>query len=213
MSNKKKLRFFASTMLILIIFGYMTMLLCPVCAQFQAMRASEPEIIIQEVIKEVVVEKEIVVEKEVVVEKNTFTGYKSIDVPNVNSSFKAFMDYRKLTNKNSIQYKMQQKATTDKLGFRKYEECYMIALGTFYSNKCGEKFIIKFDSGITINAIIGDIKDDKHTNSTHQYTINKNNMIEFIVDTKKLNKETRARGDVSYSGFLGKITEIHKKND
>ena len=160
--------------------------------------------------KEVIVEKEIVVEKEVIVEKKVLEGYIALDVPDVDTSFKAYMDYRAITNKDSIQYKMQQEAYTDELGFRKYNGCYMVALGSFYSTKCGEYFLIEFEGGATIKAVTGDLKSDKHTNSTHQYS-SSNNVVEFIVDTNKLNSHTKNRGDISYSGLLGKVVGIYKQ--
>ena len=217
MSNKKKMRLIASLMLVFI-FGSIVISLFPIVATaVQYNTASQIEPVIKEVIKEVVVEKEVIVEKEVpvekeiVVEKDVLSGYEELDVPEVNSSFKAYMDYRTITNVDSIQYKIQQEAYTDELGFRKYDNYYMVALGTFYSTQCGERFIIEFESGVMIRAITGDIKDNSHTNSTHQYTVNKSNIVEFIVDTNKLNKDTKLRGDVSYSGLLGKVIKIYKE--
>lgn len=126
------------------------------------------------------------------------------------SNFKSYMDYRMLDSRSSPQYRMQQKATTDSLGFRRYNGDYMIALGTFYSSKCGERFLIKLDSGVSFIGVIGDIKSNSHTNSTHQYTVYNRDMIEFIVDTRTLQKKAKAMGDVSYAGLMGKIIKVYK---
>lgn len=134
----------------------------------------------------------------------------SLSVPNINSSFKAYMDYRCITNKSSQQWKMQQEATTDvATGIRMYGEFYMVALGSYYAQQCGDKFIITLDSGKEFKIMIGDFKADKHTNSTHQYSRN-NNIVEFIVDTPSLSPKVRQMGDISYCGFEGSITGISK---
>ena len=60
----------------------------------------------------------------------------------IDNSFKAYMDYKSITNPSSIQYQMQQAAWTDENGFRKYgNDRYMVALGTYYTGySCGKTF-------------------------------------------------------------------------
>lgn len=139
--------------------------------------------------------------------------YQNYLVPNINTSFKAYMDYRTITNKTSTQYKLQQQAYTDNEGFRKIGEDYCIALGKYYSNNCGERFLITTDSGEQFTAIIADIKDNRHTNSTNQYVPMKNgrgNVIEFIIDQNIMNNTTLKRGDISHLRFKGNIVSIQK---
>lgn len=145
-------------------------------------------------------------------------------VPSVNSSFKAYMDYRTITDTSSVQYQMQQEATTDEYGFRRYEDMYMVALGTYYSDQCGDIFTITFGDDVTITCIIGDVKDDRHTNWSHQYTpitfeqwvdgevvlSYGGNVVEFIVDTDALDRMCRVMGDMSHSGLYGDVTHIAK---
>lgn len=123
-----------------------------------------------------------------------------------NTGFKAYMDYRALTNRASTQYSLQQDAYTNEAGFRMYDGYYMVALGTFYAQSAGEKFHIVLDSGVEFDVITGDIKSDAHTDSKHQHR--NGNIVEFIVDTKLISRECRVRGDMSYAGFEGKILEI-----
>lgn len=137
----------------------------------------------------------------------------SLDVPmdnEANNGFKSYMDYRTITSPTSKQYAMQQDAWTDELGLRRYGDYYMVALGTFYAEGCGETFRITLDSGFTFDAITGDIKDDKHTDEKHQH---RNGVIvEFIVDSKEISKTCRVMGDMSYAGFSGHIESIQRLN-
>lgn len=55
------------------------------------------------------------------------------------SSFKAYMDYRCITDTSSVQYEMQQQAYTDGRGFRKIGDDYCVALGTGFTSGCRRK--------------------------------------------------------------------------
>lgn len=118
------------------------------------------------------------------------------------------MDYRTITNKNSIQYQMQTQAYTDTDGFRIYDNCYMVAVGTAYAKECGVKLDITLEDGTILHCITGDIKSDAHTDSTNRYILHNGNIVEFIVDTKKISTLSKKMGDISYSGFHGGITKI-----
>lgn len=135
----------------------------------------------------------------------------SLDVPpdeKANNGFKSYMDYRTITSPSSKQYEMQQEAWTDELGLRRYGDYYMVALGTFYAQGCGETFRITLDSGFSFDVITGDIKDDKHTDEKHQH---RNGVIvEFIVDSKAISSTCRVMGDMSHAGFSGRIESIQR---
>ena len=139
--------------------------------------------------------------------------YKNYSVPTIDTSFKAYMDYRKITDTTSVQYSLQKQAYTDAEGFRRIGNDYCIALGTYYTNVCGERFLITTESGEQFTGIIADIKMNKHTNRTKQYVIMNNgnaNVIEFIINEKKMNKKTLNTGDISDIRFKGNITKIQK---
>ena len=131
--------------------------------------------------------------------------------------FKSYMDYRTITNKSSLQWQLQQECWTDEDGLRRFEDYYVVALGTYYAESVGKKFIIHFESGVSINVIVGDIKDDRHTDESNRYITFNGNIVEFIVDTHKLNRMSLLMGDVSYiegldiSGAVIKIDEIVKE--
>lgn len=131
-------------------------------------------------------------------------------LPNVSGSFKTYMDYRTITNTNSTQWYMQQAAWTAPNGIRCYGDRYMVAMGTYYSEQCGDKFDITLSSGQVIKVITGDIKADEHTDPTNMYIEHNQNIVEFIVDVNVLNPLSQQMGDVSYSGLEGDIVSIVK---
>lgn len=138
---------------------------------------------------------------------------KSLDIPSVNTEFKAYMDYRKITDKSSDQWKYRKMSYTDQNGLRKINDDYCVALGTFYASSCGERFKFVLDGGTSFTAIVCDIKNEIHTNSTNQYVPmdnNRGNLIEFIVDIKKLDKNAKYSGDVSSLGLRGNVIKIFK---
>ena len=139
------------------------------------------------------------------------------ELPNLDTSFKTYMDYRCITDTDSMQYKLQQNAWTDEDGLRHLGEAYMVAMGTYYANECGKTFEITFDTGEKILVVVGDIKTDCHTDKTNRYSPvydnNGNfisaNVLEFIVDTKAMSSHTKRLGTVEYCGNLqGNIVSI-----
>ena len=141
------------------------------------------------------------------------------DILDYDTSFKTYMDYRKITDKTSAQYMLQMEAYTDDMGLRKYEDHYIVAMGTYYSDNVGDTFKITLDNDTSFNVIIGDIKADCHTDSQNMYSPvydnNDNlisaNVIEFIVDTNKLDKSVKKLGTVSaYDDFKGNIVKIER---
>ena len=133
---------------------------------------------------------------------------------NVDTSFKAYMDYRTITDTTSKQYKMQQNAWTGMDGVRRIGDDICVAMGTYYAEECGARFEITLDTGKTFNVIVSDIKADKDTDKTNRYTMHGENpkacVIEFIVDVDELGDKSRDTGDVSYSNFKGEVTSIVK---
>lgn len=148
-------------------------------------------------------------------------SYTSLGVPNVNSSFKTWMDYRAITSKNSPQYKLIKNwGWRDGQGFMRVngerdlgvtDDYYMIALGSYYGTKIGTKYRITTSSGNVFYGILSDCKANKHTNSTNQYARNKD-VVEFLVDTRYLNKTVKKMGNANYyaplSGSIVKIERI-----
>lgn len=148
---------------------------------------------------------------------NNYTNIMS--VPNCDTSFKTYMDYRTITDITSAQYMLQMEAYTDDMGLRKYEDHYIVAMGTYYSDNVGDTFKITLDNDTSFNVIIGDIKADCHTDSKNMYSpvydedgnFVSANVIEFIVDTKKLDRSVKKLGTIEvYDDFKGNIVKIER---
>jgi hypothetical protein len=158
-----------------------------------------------------------------ITKKEEYPKFVSRGLPRgISGEMKCWMDYRTITNKQSEQYKLQKKATTDNNGLRRYnyqdESYYMIAVGTFYSEKVGKRLKITLDNDgkeNVIYCIVGDIKQDRHTNETNQYVISSKNIIEFIVRDDKLSSMCKKMGDVSYAdeSLVGSIVKIEEIKD
>ena len=147
--------------------------------------------------------------------------YESLEVPNIDSSFKTWMSYRAVTNKCSPQYNyIHTYGWTDEEGFMRAkadeaynieQDYYLIALGSYYGTEIGTKYRITLDTGRVFYGVLADCKDDKHTNSTNQYISHNGNVVEFLVDKTKLNKTVRKSGNAgSYEPLKGNITKIEK---
>ena len=143
----------------------------------------------------------------------------TLDIPTCNTEFKTYMDYRCITDKTSAQYELQQFAWTDEDGFRRIDNDYIVAMGTYYAENVGDRFKITLDTDNEITVTIGDIKQDIHTDYFHQYTpmydengiFFSGNVLEFVVDTDVLPKVPRRLGTVSYFNYLkGNIKSIER---
>lgn len=128
----------------------------------------------------------------------------------LSTGFKSYMDYRCITDVDSIQYEMQQTALTDENGFRRYGGMYMVAVGSYWG-ECGDVIEIRLDSGESFTAVIGDVKSDSETDETNSYAEigGRADVVEFIVDTDGLDDTVKLMGDCSYTdGLEGEIIEI-----
>ena len=147
--------------------------------------------------------------------------YTSLRVPNVNSSFKTWMSYKAVTNKKSPQYKfIRTYGWSDSEGFMRCygesdfgieQDYYLIALGSYYGTTIGTKYRITLDTGRVFYGALADCKDDKHTNATNQYIPHNGNVVEFLVDTSKLNKDVKRMGNANvYMPLNGRVSKIER---
>ena len=121
----------------------------------------------------------------------------------------SFMDYRCITNTSSRQYKLQKKAYTGSYGIRQVDGRYCVAVGSYYTEKIGTYIDLILKNGTVIPCILADCKANKDTDGKNQKTAD-GSLIEFVVDTPKLSKKVRIRGDVAYStkAWNSKIVKI-----
>jgi hypothetical protein len=131
--------------------------------------------------------------------------YETVPVCAPDSTFKSWMDYRKITSTSSWQWKLQQHATTDESGFRKIDEYFMVAMAKQYG-PLGTKYLITLSSGLSIPVIIGDIKGN--TTCSHPDT----SILEFIIDIDMLLPIIKRSGNVN-KVFEGTIIEIRVVED
>lgn len=136
-----------------------------------------------------------------------------LDVPDVRSNFKAFMDYRCITSKTSKQWELQHngKAYTNEEGFRMYDGEYMVAVGSYYSQKIGTRLRVVLDNGNEFYCVVGDHKSDLHTDEMHQHR--NGNVVEFIVEQDKIPEACKKTGDMSNAtnaSLIGKVKYIEK---
>lgn len=128
------------------------------------------------------------------------------------SEFKAYMDYRCITDTSSVQYSLQEQAYTDDRGFRRIGDDYCVALGTGLTSGCGERFLITLDSGYSFTAIVSDIKADIHTDSTNCYAPrgeNAGNIVEFIIDSDNADDYMLTCGTAGcFEDLSGNVTSV-----
>lgn len=147
--------------------------------------------------------------------------YTSLGVPNIDSSFKAWMSYKAVTDRKSAQYKfIHTWGWSDSEGFMRCsgerglgveQDYYLIALGSYYGTTIGTKYRITLDTGKVFYGALADCKANQHTNYTNQYVPHNGNVVEFLVDTSRLNKNVKRMGSANvYMPLNGKIAKIER---
>lgn len=131
---------------------------------------------------------------------------------NCDSNRKLYMYYTSVTDPMSAQYALLNGAdayTDVYSGIRMVGGRYCIALGSYYTTTVGQKVDVVLEDGSVIYCIVGDCKNDIHTNDTHQYALGTGNVVEFIVDSSVFDYLKDSSGTVNWvSGLDGKVTKI-----
>ena len=126
--------------------------------------------------------------------------------------FKSYTDYRVYKKPSTKQYQLQvdDETYTDEQGFRRYKHYYITAVGSYYSRNVGDTFHVVMENGKEFDIIVGDVKQDRHTDDNNCYCLNNGSVLEFIVDKDMLSDMSRKMGNVSYSaGLEGNISYIY----
>ena len=132
------------------------------------------------------------------------------EVPSRDTSRKSYMGYRAITSRGSLQHRLQHsgEVTTDNNGFRRLGDSYVVAMGTYYGLS-GDKLTIELENGKVFDVVIGDTKQNRHTDAKNQYCTSNGSVLEFIVDQGSLHSLSKKMGDVSYAdGLDGNIKNI-----
>lgn len=143
----------------------------------------EPEVVEEETIEEAVVTEPVVAAVEEVQTPTVQTPVQSDPtiIPYPHSDFKTYMYASAITNTASAQYQLLTKAYVGDYGIMTVDGCYLVAMGTAYAHYIGQKYQVTFETGQVINVMIGDVKQDIHTDQYNSAGINNGDLLEFIV--------------------------------
>lgn len=138
------------------------------------------------------------------------------ELPNISTNIKLFTDYRYYDLWYTPHYRLQQVAWTDSYGLRRFNNDYIVALGSYYSVKIGDRFEITLTNGNIFTVIFGDGKADIDCDSKCMYTpcfdYDGNqvaNLLEFIIDETKLPKDVYEYGSIDkLEEFSGDIVKM-----
>lgn len=140
----------------------------------------------------------------------------SFQVPTNQRDFKSYMDLTALGKDTARRKFIENKGHIDENGIWKIGQYYCVAMGQYYTGKgsnfdLGRTFQITLDTRVVLNVVITEAKALNDT--TDNYKVDKNNgsIIEFIVNTSRLNSTARRMGSLSsLPAFKGTITSIIK---
>ncbi len=149
---------------------------------------------------------------------------KTVTPPPNSGKFKSFMDYRAITNRASRQYELLHSSNiiTNEQGLRCYQlddQVYpLVAVGSGVTTQVGQRLDISIQANnqpeYVLQAVVGDLKADKDTDSTHTYHVVDKSMVEFLVDTPRLRRAeplVTKMGNLSYTAdgqLAGAVTKI-----
>lgn len=145
--------------------------------------------------------------------------YTALGVPEINSSFKSYMDYGCITSKSSPQYKyLTDWCWVDYDGFVRCDgendlgitsDYYAVAMGSYYGTEIGTKYRVATDTGNVFYCVLVDCKANCDTNGTNQYGTDNNDVLEFIVNTyipternRKLQLYNSTNPDAILDGYI-----------
>lgn len=136
-------------------------------------------------------------------------------LPDLPTNVKACTDYRCYGIRSTPHWRLQQVAWTDEWGLRRFNDDYIVGLGTYYSTDIGDRFEVTLGSGRVFTIILGDNKADCDTDETNRYkpcayyTDNDANVLEFIADFKKMPDWVYARGSIDcIDEFAGDVVSL-----
>lgn len=150
------------------------------------------------------------------IKKSNFEIGEECSVPSVSTHVKYCTDYRFYNLWYTPHYRLQQVAWTDELGMRRYNNDYLVALGSYYSTDIGDRFEVTLDTGKTFTVMLADGKWDSDCDESNMYTpcVDYNgeyagNLLEFIMDKYSVSNEMYAYGSLDYyEEFKGSVSKM-----
>lgn len=138
-----------------------------------------------------------------------------------NHSFKPYTGYWAYDLRSSKQYQLQQIAETDpETGIRVVKDKagyyrYCVALGTHWAGAhpkdIGRCVDVIMENGAVLKCVLADVKRTEDTiNGENKYGRTNNDILEFIVDDRKISQAVKNSGNVSNAGkkFEGEVSQI-----
>ena len=122
---------------------------------------------------------------------------------------KTFEGSDKITNWS--QYDLLKISSCNSEGFMIYDDRYLVALGSYFTKDIGQYFDLVLENGTIIPCILGDVKNDIHTDNTyHAFTVASDDCSEFIIKGDVLSKKIWKAGDVSvaYSEWDSPVRQV-----
>jgi hypothetical protein len=130
------------------------------------------------------------------------------DLTGETTNMLCWMDYRKITNTASMQYKIQEECVTSSVyGIRRYYahslnmSVYTVAMGSKYGRNLGDIFKVTLANDSPFYVMLAEFKDDGITNPSYPGHPCKNydgedctNVIEFIVDEGQISPSVKHTG-------------------
>lgn len=131
-----------------------------------------------------------------------------VELQSVPTNMFCAMDYRKITNTASDQYKIQQRCTNNEYGIRTYGKYLTAALGSYFTRRLGDTYHVTLENGYEFDIMLGDFKDDGSypvyghpcTNYDGESCVN---VIEFIIDEEAVPSEVMNAGTFSVLDEFG----------
>ena len=150
------------------------------------------------------------------VDTDKWSVNEEVPLPNIPTNVKFCTDYRCYNIEGTPHLKMQNLSYTDELGCRRFNDDYCVALGSFYSERIGDRFEVTLDSGRIFTVITGDMKADCDTDPNNMYgpCINYDfepsaNVLEFIIDDTVVSDDMYNYGSLDYhEEFKGNIVRM-----
>ena len=154
--------------------------------------------------------------QEVVNAINKWEIGQEVPLPSIPSNMKLCTDYRFYNIKGTPHNRLQLSAWTDEFGCRRYNDDYIVGLGSFYSVDIGDRFEVTLDTGRVFTIILGDGKADCDTDELNMFTPCFNyegeycaNILEFIIDKDVMYDKCYQYGSLDYHDeFKGDIVKM-----
>ena len=159
------------------------------------------------------VEAEVVVEEPAPVSEEATssvvnTSNNNTIVPYPHSDFKTYMYGSAVTNTASAQYQLISRAYVGDYGIMMVDGCYLVAMGTAYANYIGQRYQVTFETGQVINVMIGDVKQNIHTDQYNSAGAANGDLLEFIVAQPPEQVALMGNYNVVFPGKIAYLTVI-----